>query len=127
MHRVRKSLIPGAGKGLFASCDIPEGEPVCQYGGRYVTTAPNLPEADYSVQLQGQELYIVASDPQEPTQGRWINCAPSREQINCEFVEYDNDEVWMLATRNVRKGEELLAWYGSEYGTELVGRDIMQE
>lgn len=64
--RVADSWIPGAGKGLFAACDISAGTTVCSYYGLMLSTKDAISRADKSYLMRlGPQLYVDAKDVPE--------------------------------------------------------------
>lgn len=83
--------------------------------------------ADYAVQLSQwgrRDVWRVADDPEDHNQGRWANCATRECDVNAVLTEGPDGDVWLEATRDIEEGDEILIWYGTEYGSELVGYDI---
>lgn len=92
------------GTGGFAAVDIRTGERIIQYVGDKIDKAESLRRCE------NDNEYIFDLDETHDLDGnvernpaRFINhsCAP-----NCES-EVDGDEVWILALRDIRAGEEL--------------------
>ena len=111
----RRSRIHGMGG--FARKDIPVGTRLIEYVGERITKAESLRRCE------ADNPYIFTLDDEHDLDGsvewnpaRFINhsCAP-----NCE-TELDEEagQVWVLALRDIRAGEELTFNYGydlSEY------------
>jgi len=115
---VRDSRIHG--KGVFASRDISKGTKIIEYVGEKITKKEAEKRADAQIELSmGNEnvgaVYIFELDDNYDIDGgvewntaRLINhsCSP-----NCE-TEDDEGRIWILALRNIKKGEELSYNYG---------------
>jgi len=112
------------GKGIFAACDISKGEKIIEYVGRKITKDESGVVADEQFELgeSGVEghVYIFELNDKYDLDGnvpwntaRLINhtCDP-----NCES-ENDGGRVWIIALRDIKKGEEL----GYDYGYTLEG------
>lgn len=131
----RRSHIHGTGG--FARRDIPAGTRLIQYVGEKITKAESLRRCE------AENPYIFTLDDEQDLDGsvesnpaRFINhsCAP-----NCE-TELDEEagEVWILALRDLKAGEELTFNYGydlTEYrehpcqcgASECVGYIVAEE
>ncbi|MCD6050412.1 MAG: hypothetical protein K0Q55_1815 [Verrucomicrobia bacterium] len=99
--------------GCFAACDIRKGEKVIEYVGPLITKAESERECE------NENVYIFTLNDQYDINGnvpwnpaRFINhsCDP-----NCES-ENDDEHIWILATRDIKAGEELAYNYGFDLG-----------
>lgn len=125
---IAPSLIPGAGEGLFAGRDFAAGEVVAEMGGRlvhyaetkkgergYLFTPPPCARADVwpfdavDGTVNGGRAWKVNFAPSR-VNGVETNFQNTRGRYTCErpYVVYET-------TRAVRRGEEFLVSYGSEY------------
>lgn len=118
--RVAKSSIPNAGKGLFADRDFSIGENIVRYGGEILTTAQyDKRYADdamgaYGVQLD-EDRVIDARRTDAGVARYACDYHGSRRKPNAEYVADDEtDEVWVVATRKIKKGQEIFTDYGDE-------------
>jgi uncharacterized protein len=103
----RRSPIHGTGG--FAKRAMAQGTRLIEYVGE------KIPKAESLRRCEGDNEYIFALNDQEDLDGnvewnpaRFINhsCAP-----NCE-AELDQGQIWILALRDLRPGEELTFNYG---------------
>jgi hypothetical protein len=125
---VRPSHIPGAGDGLFAKVFIPEGTYIGFYEGDYVTEA----EADAIEGKPSDYLFFIpdcANDPYyESIAGdvdhyvSKVNFGPleiNGKPTNLQNVDFDlhceEPYARLVATRDIKAGEELLSDYGPSY------------
>ncbi len=111
---VKKSTIPGAGKGVFAATRIPKGERIVQYKGKLISK--ELSEKRAEKHRKKKEVWIFQLNEYYDIDGsrggneaRFINHS---HDPNCEPVNYDDEEVWIEAIRDIEKGEELFYDYG---------------
>lgn len=115
---VRNSEIHGSG--MFARLDIPAETQVIQYTGEKISKEESTLRGlawEALARKQGDGLvYIFELNDEYDVDGntpdnhaRLINhsCAP-----NCEAVIYDEEELWICALRDIKKGEELSFDYG---------------
>ena len=111
---VKQSSIPGAGKGVFAATDIKKGQQITQYKGKLVTKQLSQKIGDKhrktkEVWLFQLNDYYDIDGSRGGNEARFINHS---HNPNCEPVNYDDEEVWIEALRNIKKGEELFYDYG---------------
>ncbi|MFP4523516.1 MAG: SET domain-containing protein [Candidatus Nanoarchaeia archaeon] len=111
---VRESTSITGTRGAFALCDIPKGTKIVQYIGKLITKAVSEKRSDMH-KAKGELWIFTLNDEYDidasthGNEARFINhsCQP-----NCEAVNYDDKEVWIEASRDIKKGEELLYDYG---------------
>lgn len=109
------------GKGVFAKKDIPKGVRVLEYVGEKVTKKESDRRADEQLELEKNDpdsigaVYIFELSDEHDIDGnvewntaRLINhsCDP-----NCE-TEDDDEYVWIISKRDIKKGEEITYNYG---------------
>lgn len=125
------STIPDAGLGLFASRDIlyipgnDSNNRLTPYGGVYgdlsldadeaYTVNPQLGDAEeYDYVLDGKTFFYLNE------LGRWANDGPKNAELvislepNQELTNRPYS-VWLCATKNIKKGEEIFIKYGKKY------------
>lgn len=118
---VRTSTIPGAGFGCFAEMDFEAYDVVTEYGGVIITEEDNKKNrSDFVFRCSDGTRYdacIVLNPLQE--QGRFINDARGTEnENNCTWYECKHvtpPMLYILASKSIKKGEELFIPYGEEY------------
>lgn len=103
-----------AGLGLFAGEDIPKGACIIEYVGRviskeeeYTSKSKYLFEVNARMTIDGKPKWNKAG---------YINhsCRPNAEP------EIRNRRVFIMALRTIKKGEEILYDYGTEYVKEHI-------
>ena len=116
---VKESHIVPGDKGCYAIKDIPKGTEIIEYKGKRVSkeisdklTAKHAPKGQIWVFTLNDHYDIDGT--RGGNEARFINHS---DQPNCEPVvhEGDNpkeDEVWIEALRDIKKGEELCYDYG---------------
>lgn len=117
---VRKSNVPNAGRGLFAERDFAKGEQIARYGGEILTTE----EYDERYSSEAMGAYGVQLDEARVIDARKTSAGVaryacdyhgSRKRPNAEYVADDeSDEVWVVATRAIKAGDEILTDYGDD-------------
>jgi uncharacterized protein len=117
---IKKSKIPGAGKGLFTKKFIPKGTRIIEYKGK-VTTWKTVLSGD---EFNGYVYYIsrnhvIDSMKRKNSLGRYANDAKGLSKIkgmmnNTRYVE-DGKKVFMEAVKDIPEKTEILVGYGKEY------------
>ena len=131
----RKSSIPDAGLGLFFEPDevsndcedgtfhIDVGTILCYYTGHMHNyhSAKMLKDRSYLMLVHGGILLDAGPLPQ--IKARYINDPLNDKFVNCKYVP-DKLRSAVVATRTIRRGEELFASYGDAYWAqhETLGR-----
>jgi hypothetical protein len=118
---VKKSKIPGAGKGLFTTVLIPKGTRIIEYKGDVVTWKEVEKMAD---DRNGYVFYFNSRyciDAWKTTKGiaHYANDALGITRVeglknNSEYVT-EKKRCFIEATRDIPKGAEILVGYGAEY------------
>jgi len=119
---VKKSRLPGAGKGLFTKVAIKRGTRIVEYKGRLQTWKEVKDQDGHN----GYLMYIsrkavINALPALKTFGRYANDALGLTRIdgmrnNAEYISEGN-RCYIDATRNIKPNEEILVGYGREYWT----------
>lgn len=117
---IKRSRIPGAGKGLFTKKFIPKGTRIVEYKGKVTTWG----EVDHKHGSNGYIYYIKRNhviDARNSTRtlGRYANDARGLQKIkgitnNASYVE-DGLRVFIEAKKDIPAGSEILVDYGKEY------------
>ncbi len=109
--KVKKSA---AGKGLFATIEIPKGTCYTEYIGKKVSKEEQFTINSRYLFHVGKGGMINGNIPKNIA--RYINhsCVPNSE------VHEADDRIYMLALRTITPGEELTYDYGKEYFDEYL-------
>lgn len=116
---VKKSNLPGAGKGLFARHFIPKGTPIAEYKGKITTWKEvKLKNSNGYLYYVNREHVIDASNHKK-SKARYANDARGLKRIkgiinNAIYTE-SHGRVFIESTRDIAPGEEILVSYGKEY------------
>ncbi|MFN4083862.1 MAG: SET domain-containing protein [Bacteroidia bacterium] len=121
---VKKSKIPGAGKGLFTTHEIKRGEKVVEYTGEIVTWAECLRRNDNMDGVGAYYFYInnrkcIDAQNCPDSLARYANDAAGFVRLegvknNCRY-EIEKGKAYIVASRNLKPGDEILVAYGKEY------------
>jgi len=117
---VKKSTLPGAGKGLFTKKIIPKGVRIAEYKGKISTWK----EVDHHDGLNAYIFYInrnhvIDGSKDKKVFARFANDAKGSENDtgrsnNCKYV-VDGLRVFLESKKEIQANEEILAGYGKEY------------
>lgn len=116
---IKRSKIPGAGKGLFTKQLIEKGTRIVQYKGkRTAWKAIQQQEFNGYVYYIKRDLVIDAQNYTE-TFGRYANDANGINKIkklnnNSRYV-IAGEKVFIEAIKDISAGDEILVSYGKEY------------
>jgi uncharacterized protein len=124
---IKKSGIPGAGRGLFTKQFIVKGTRIIEYKGE-ITTWKKVLQIEKETKIFNKYLYhvnrnyVIDALHYPKVLARYANDANGFGKIrglvnNCEYVE-DEGKVFMEAIKDIPAGEELLISYGKEYWEE---------
>jgi len=115
---VHKSSIPKAGKGLFAERDFKKGEQICKYGGEILTVDQydkrykDDSMGAYGIQLDEKRV-IDAAKTTAGVARYACDYHGSGKKPNAEYIS-DDDEVWIVATKKIKAGDEIFTDYGDD-------------
>jgi len=117
---VKKSSLPGSGKGLFTRKAIPKGTRIVEYKGKITSWK----EADHRNGGNGYIYYVkryhvIDALPRPSALARYANDARGISRIkgitnNSEYVE-DGLKVYIQSKRDIPANSEILVGYGKEY------------
>ena len=118
--RVKKSTIPGSGKGLFAKEFIPAGTFIVQYKGK-ITTWKEVDDNDgnngyiYYVRRH----HVIDASRRRSALARYANDARGLKRVKgiTNNAVYDEVglKVYIKAKKDIYPGQEILVEYGKEY------------
>ena len=130
MLYLKKSLIPGAGKGLFVKKTFKRGDIVCEYEGEFLPWSVCEKRAE-----EGYEGYVFFINNKRcvdayftpEAMGRYANDAKGIGRVeglrnNAQYeIKVRNGEkrVFIVATRTIHPDGEVLVDYGSDYWKNL--------
>jgi predicted nucleic acid-binding Zn finger protein len=120
---IKDSDIIGAGKGAFAKINIPKGKTIGRYiGEEYIGEKINEANGDYlfSVNYKGKEVKIIdGKDEKKSSWVRFVNTPLKKGDGNCYFFQRSQG-IYIRTNKNIKKGEEILAYYGDDYVYEKI-------
>ncbi|MCE3282081.1 MAG: nuclear protein [Chitinophagaceae bacterium] len=117
---VKKSRLPGAGKGLFTKVFIPKGTLIVEYKGNITTWEKASSEKRFNGYIYYiNKNHVIDARPVKTALARYANDARGLKKIegvsnNSKYVE-DNGRVYIESFRNIEPGGEIYVGYGKEY------------
>lgn len=118
---VKKSTIPGSGKGLFTKVMIPKGTRIIEYKGKVVTWREVEKMADYrnGYVFYFTSKYCIDAWETKKSIAGFANDARGITRVeglknNCEYVT-EKKRCFIEATKDIPKGSEIFVGYGAEY------------
>lgn len=117
---LKKSQLPNAGQGLFTKKAIKKGENIIEYKGRIQTWKEAVKENRDNPYL----FYINSKTVINPIKSKkllahFANDANGTVKIkglkNNADYELEGSRCFIVATRNIKKGEEIFVDYGKAY------------
>lgn len=120
--RIRPSVIPSAGRGLFTLVDIPKGTLIVEYKGRLRKWKEvEAVDGENSYIFQISSRWAVDAEKALKTFGRYANDARGERRSNghrnnAEYV-VKGLKVYIKSTRKIHAGNEVFCDYGRAYWT----------
>jgi SET domain-containing protein len=117
---VKRSTLPGAGKGLFTKTFIAGGSFVIEYKGRLTTWKDVMAGKNFNGYVYYiNRNHVVDAKGCKECIARYANDAKGITKVkglsnNCSYTVINN-KVFIKAIKNIQPGEELLVSYGKEY------------
>ena len=116
--KVRRSTLPGAGKGLFTKKMIPKGTRIVEYKGKVSTWKEAAHESNGYIYYVKRH-HVIDAKPYPKALARYSNDARGLKRVigitnNAEYVE-EGLKVFINAKKDIPAGAEILVSYGKEY------------
>jgi hypothetical protein len=120
--QIAQSTIEGAGWGVISTRAWPKGTKLGQYTGELIDQTeldqryPGDTLATFVVEteMDGEKMFIDASDPRLSNWARFMNNHGTDEEPNVEVVD-DRGQIFVRTLRRIVPGEELVWDYGWEW------------
>lgn len=122
--KIKKSILPKAGKGVFTTIDIGEGSIITSLTGNLINLSQfnKLPDYKKMYCFYINKNNIIDSYSTRNQFGRYVNDVKggtiNNIENNAEFIVRKKDkhyQVLVVATCFISKGSEILVDYGDEY------------
>lgn len=118
---IKKSSLPGAGKGLFTTIPIAKGQRIVEYLGKIKLNA-NSENTDLRYAFVVKPCYVIDAMNYKKGIAQFANDAKGTGRVkylrnNC-YYERDGLRVYITALKNIKTNTELLCFYGKDYWIE---------
>jgi SET domain-containing protein len=123
---VKKSTLPGSGKGLFTKGPIKKGAVVIEYKGEVIPWSECLKREEKG--KGGYFMYVSSKNcidarPTKQHMARYANDAKGFTKVegmkNNSFYEMRGKRVYIVARKNIPADSEIFVGYGKEYWDTL--------
>ena len=118
---VKKSTLPGAGKGLFTKVFIPKGTRIVEYKGQILTwkEVGKMSEERNGYVFYVNSKHVIDAWNYKSALGRYANDAKGITRVegiksNSEYI-VDKKRCYITATKDIPAGTEVFVEYGAEY------------
>ncbi|MEP7279033.1 MAG: SET domain-containing protein-lysine N-methyltransferase [Bacteroidota bacterium] len=128
---IKKSRLPGAGKGLFTRRAIKKGELVVEYAGRITTWKAIRENKTFNAYVfYITRNHVIDAKPNKKAPGRYANDAKGIAGIrgvrnNAEYI-VSRGKVFIRAVRNIPTDAEILVDYGKEYWDVIISNTQLE-
>lgn len=121
--RIKKSLLPKAGKGLFTTHPIRKGTRIVEYKGKITTWKEIGEDPDNPYIFYVKRNHVIDALPYKKAKARYANDARGLKKVkgltnNAIYVE-DGVRVFIEAKKDIPAGSEIFVDYGKEYWDTL--------
>ncbi len=118
---IKKSTLPGAGKGLFTKVFIPKGTRIVEYKGEVLSwrEVGNMPDDRNGYVFYINRKHVIDAWNHEKALARYANDA--KGITRCEGLRSNSDYIvdkkrcFITATRDIPAGSEIFVEYGADY------------
>jgi len=116
---VKKSQLPGAGKGLYTKKFIPKGTRIVEYKGRITTWKEMKYAHDNGYIYTINNSHVIDAKPTPKYLARYANDAKGLIKVkgitnNCVYVN-DGTKAYIESVKDIPAGAEILVSYGKDY------------
>jgi SET domain-containing protein len=129
---VKRSTLPGAGKGLFTRVSIAKGTRITEYKGKRMTwaEAQKLPDERNGYLFYFSRNHVIDAWGTSKGVAHYANDARGLRRVegirnNSEYVT-EGKRCYIQASRNIVAGEEILVAYGAEYW-QVIRHNLREE
>jgi SET domain-containing protein len=123
---IKKSTLPGSGKGLFTKGPIKKGQVVIEYKGEVIPWSECLKREEKG--KGGYFMYVSSKNcidarPTKQHMARYANDAKGYSKVegmkNNSFYEMRGKRVFIVARKSIPADAEIFVGYGKEYWDTL--------
>ncbi|MBL7699966.1 MAG: SET domain-containing protein [Chitinophagaceae bacterium] len=124
--KVKRSTLPGAGKGLFTTKFIPGGTRIVEYKGKITSWKDaNTLDGGNGYIYYVKRYHVIDALPRPKAIARYANDAQGMIRVkgitnNCDYVE-DGLKVYIESKKDIPANSEIFVGYGKEYWDVIKG------
>jgi len=117
---VKRSRLPGAGKGLFTKEFIKKGTRIVEYKGRITTWKETSKiDMDNRFVFYVRRDHVIDAAPYRKAVARFANDARGINRVrgitnNADYTQ-EGSRIFITAKKDIPAGDEILVGYGREY------------
>jgi len=116
---IKASGLPGAGQGLFTKTAIAKGTRIVEYKGTVTTWEEAKKDATNGYIYFLKPNYVIDGRDHPKSLARYANDAAglvrAKDNGNNARFEADGLRVFLVATKDIKAGEEIFVSYGKKY------------
>ena len=118
--RIKRSTLPGAGKGLFTTKFIPKGTRIVEYKGKISSWKDaNTQDGGNGYIYYVKRYHVIDALPRPKALARYANDAEGMIRVkgitnNSDYVE-DGLRVYIESKKDIPANSEIFVGYGKEY------------
>jgi len=118
--QIKKSILPGAGKGLFTKAFIPKGTRIVEYKGKITTWKDvDADDGNNGYIYYVKRYHVIDASRHSSALARYANDARGLHRVkgitnNACYAE-DGLKVYIESKKDIPAGAEILVEYGKEY------------
>ena len=116
---VKESTIPNAGKGLFTKVFIPKSTPIVEYKGTITTWKEVKEDHTNPYIFYVKAGHVIDARHHLKSLARYANDAKgltrTKNKKNNACFDKEGVRVYLIATKDIQAGEEILVEYGTQY------------
>lgn len=108
------------GNGLYANRAIKSGTVIMEYTGKTLTpkmanSKKNYKNYFFDVKDDNSKVLFVidGANNRYASAAKFVNAADTQNQQNAKYQQY-NKKIYLVAIKNIKKNQEILAWYGKD-------------
>ena len=130
--KVKASILPGCGKGLFTKIFIPKGIIITEHTGKITSFKDaNHDEGNNQYLFYVSGNHVIDARDQHDSLARFINDARGYNKIvgltnNAKYIIVGKS-VFITAIKEIMPNDEIFVSYGKEYWDTVMGNNIMSK
>ena len=118
LYRIKKSNIDSSGRGLYATKNIKEGTKIINYVGKIISNKKVEESEKFN---NSTPIYLFTLNKKYTLDGdfSWNTAGLINHSCNNNCDYYGKGlKIWITASRDIKKGEELTCDYGFGYDSD---------